>query len=102
MARYLLLVLLVCALVWMIRGERRAALRRHARTGTDAPRGKPPSIEGGRMVACTLCDLHLPMSEAVPSSRSPTEDREPRWFCCEAHRAQFEQRTPAAGRSAQR
>ncbi|GAA3906363.1 hypothetical protein GCM10022228_15760 [Halomonas cibimaris] len=37
--------------------------------------------EGGQMVRCRWCDVHVPESEAL---RERAE-----WFCCSAHRDRF-------------
>ncbi|CAN5439718.1 hypothetical protein BH09PSE5_BH09PSE5_44980 [soil metagenome] len=90
--RYLILVALVLAVFWMLRSERRAAIRRRTpRPSAQAPQS-PKAVEGEAIVGCAQCDLHLPVSEAIPS-RDPalvSSDGGPRWFCCEAHRALFE------------
>lgn len=72
--RVLLLLAVVLAVVWLVRGgRRRGALR-------DAPPPVPPQEE---MVACSQCGLHLPRGEALPAAGGH--------FCSEAHRAAFEQ-----------
>jgi len=65
----LLIVVLVLFLLW--KGMRRAAR-------SDA--GGTPS-DGERMVDCSECGLHLPISEAVQSQG--------RYFCSEEHRRLF-------------
>lgn len=40
-----------------------------------------PRHEGGQMVRCRWCDVHVPESEAL-------RDHE-QWFCCSAHRDRF-------------
>ncbi|QHD51003.1 PP0621 family protein [Vreelandella aquamarina] len=41
----------------------------------------PPRHEGGRMVRCRWCDVHVPESEALRDAEQ--------WFCCIAHRDRF-------------
>jgi uncharacterized protein len=73
--RVLLLLAVVFAVVWLVRGgRRRGALR-------DAP--PPPVPAQEEMVACSHCGLHLPRGEALPAAGGH--------FCSEAHRAAFEQ-----------
>lgn len=52
-------------------------------TRADEPTRKPRSAraEGERMVDCTQCGVHLPISEAVESQG--------RYFCSEEHRRLF-------------
>ncbi len=53
-------------------------------THADAPARKPPHstrAEGERMVDCTQCGVHLPISEAIESHG--------RYFCSEEHRRLF-------------
>ena len=65
----LLIVVLVLFVLW--KGMRRAAR---------SDRGGTPS-DGERMVDCSECGLHLPISEAVQSQG--------RYFCSEEHRRLF-------------
>jgi uncharacterized protein len=75
MAKFVLLLAIVVALVWLLRGG-----RRRASSGDVAP---PPAAPKEAMVACAECGLHLPNGEALPGRGG--------LFCSEAHRAQFEQ-----------
>jgi hypothetical protein len=86
MSRYLILLLLICAIIWMMRGERRAALKRRQAKAPAAP----PLVSGEQMVACAQCDLHLPVSDAISVGGSEDEGQRRLWFCCDAHRVLFE------------
>ena len=91
MSRYLILLLLIAAIWWMLRGERRASIKRHQAQAAPAP--AKPSLEGERMVACAQCDLHLPISDAVPGGSADESGRGRIWFCSEPHRQLFERVT---------
>ncbi len=72
--KYLVLLLVVLAVLWLLRSKRPAA---------PPPRGGPgrlPAVED--MVSCAHCGLHLPRGEALPGRGG--------LFCCEAHRAAHE------------
>ena len=75
MAKFVLLLAIVVALVWLARGGRRRA----SGGGVAAP----PAALKDAMVACVQCGLHLPNGDALPGRGG--------LFCSEAHRAQFEQ-----------
>jgi uncharacterized protein len=67
--KYLVIVLVVVALVWLVRAGRR---RVDTATRQRAPRGAEP------MVTCAHCGLHLPRGEALAAGDE--------WYCDEAHR----------------
>jgi uncharacterized protein len=73
--KYLLVLAVVLAVLWLARGG-----SRHFSRGEPAP-PRSPSPEA--IVACSHCGLHLPRSEALPGRDG--------LFCSEAHRAVFEQ-----------
>ncbi len=68
--KYLVLILVVVAVLWLLHGKRRAPPPRRERPQL------PPAEE---MVSCAHCDLHLPRGEAVRGRDG--------FFCSEAHRA---------------
>ncbi len=76
--KYLLLLAIVFAVLWLMRSLRKPAppTRREARGKASRP-GKED------MVACDLCGVHLPRSEALPGRGGV--------FCSDAHRSTFEQ-----------
>lgn len=55
-----------------------ARARRDAQAAADAAPARPADAD--MMVACSICDLHLPASEAIFAHG--------RVYCCEAHQAQ--------------
>ena len=75
MAKFVLLLAIVVALIWLVRGGRRRASSGDAAAPLAAPKEA--------MVACVQCGLHLPNGDALPGRGG--------LFCSEAHRAQFEQ-----------
>lgn len=71
-----LLLAVVVAVLWLVRGGRlRGTSRRDP--------ASPPAPPREEMVACHHCGLHLPRGEALPGRGG--------LFCSEAHRAAFEQ-----------
>jgi uncharacterized protein len=75
MPKFVLLLAIIAALVWLTRRGRRRV------SGGDA--APPPAVPKEAMVPCAQCGLHLPNGEALPGRGG--------LFCSEAHRAQFEQ-----------
>ncbi len=71
MGKLLILVLVALAAYFLWRG-----LRRAERTPREARRG-----DGERMVDCSQCGVHLPVSEAVEAKG--------RYFCSDEHRRLF-------------
>lgn len=70
--KFLLLLGVFVALVWLIRGARRGPQPGDA--------SAKPSADDSReaMVACEHCGLNLPQGEAVGADA--------RWYCSDAHR----------------
>lgn len=75
--KYLLILLMVAVALWMWRS------RRPDDGGAQAAR-KPAHAElpPAEIVACAVCDLHLPRTEALPGPHGV--------YCSEAHRRQGE------------
>jgi uncharacterized protein len=74
--RFLLLLGLFLAVVWLVRGGRRAVPGDNAAPpSSPPPEGAAPSEE---MVACLHCGVHLPQGEAVSGAAG--------WYCGAAHR----------------
>lgn len=71
MGKLLLLVLVAVVAYLLWRGLRRR---------TDAPPRRPPA-DGERMVDCSKCGVHLPVSEAI--------EAQGRYFCSDEHRRLF-------------
>jgi uncharacterized protein len=72
MGKYLLLLVLGVVAYFLWRGLRRE-------NGRSA--GKDAAPGGERMVDCSQCGIHLPLSEAVSGDG--------RYFCCDEHRRLF-------------
>jgi uncharacterized protein len=76
--KYLLILLIVLAIVWLSRGNRRVR----------PPASREPAApERQTMLACAQCGLHLPRDETLPGRGGV--------FCSEAHRAEYERAHPA-------
>lgn len=72
----LLVILATVALfVWLLRGDRRRAVRQAKTPTASAARVSGPEP----MVRCVACGLHLPAAEAVTAPDG-------RQFCCAEHR----------------
>lgn len=76
-----ILVVLAVMLLFRQLGPRKAVRRRGAAAGGGAEGdGQEQLPTHDVMLACTICDLHLPASEAIFSGGKV--------YCCEAHRDQ--------------
>jgi len=76
--KYLLLLIIVLAVLWFVRGPRTRAASR--------PQAQPAPQEPATMLACLQCGLHLPRDEALPGRGGV--------FCSDAHRAAYENAHP--------
>lgn len=84
--KYLLVMVLVLAVFWLWRHNRQAERDEAARA-----RPRPPSGQGRgttEMVACDVCQVHLPRSEALIGTKSIQGKNG--IYCSEAHRRQAE------------
>jgi uncharacterized protein len=71
--KYLIVIVLVLALIWFVRNNRRGADRRD-----DKP---PPALGDPQdMVRCPVCSVHLPRIDALPGGDG-------KLYCCADHRA---------------
>jgi uncharacterized protein len=79
--KYLLILLIVLAVVWLSRSSRRVP---------PPASGRPaePTQRQQTMLACAQCGLHLPRDEALPGRGGV--------FCSEAHRAEYERAHPGS------
>ncbi len=74
--KYLLVMGLVLVVFWLWRQNRQAEKK-----AASAPRPRPnPSTAITEMVACSVCKVHLPRSEALIGQEG--------FYCSEAHRRQ--------------
>jgi uncharacterized protein len=67
LSKFLLLILVVVAVWWLVKGFRRKDAAR------DAPEAAPE-----QMVNCSHCGLYLPQSESIAEGD--------KFFCCAEHR----------------
>lgn len=72
--KYLLLIVIVLAVVWYVRNNRRADSPRDDKPAPKAPAGDPQD-----MVECPVCLVHLPRTDALPGPNG-------RLYCCADHR----------------
>lgn len=76
--KYLLVIVLALVVLWLWRSNRR--------TGQPDRPPAPPAGRPGKpateVVACAVCDVHLPRSDALPGGN--------RFYCSDAHRRQAE------------
>jgi len=73
--KYLVLIAVVLAVLWLLRAGRRGTSDE-----VPPPRRRAPTLEPPQdMIRCAVCSVHLPRTEALPG---PGE----RWYCCEDHR----------------
>lgn len=96
--KLLLILLLVAALLWLLRGARTEAgapPRPEARRPPHTPPHTPPRPAlPVPMVSCAFCGLHLPRDEAFDSPNRLH-------YCCEAHRIEhMKQQASGATRGA--
>lgn len=76
MMKLLVLVAIVFAVIWFMRGARTASQRRDKSQRPATPPTPPPPQD---MVECPVCHLHLPRSDALPGPDG-------RLYCCAEHR----------------
>ena len=76
--KYLIVILVVLAGVWLWRNNRRAELRDRRPPGPGAA-GQTQVTE---VVACAVCSVHLPRTDALPGGQGV--------YCSDAHRRQAE------------
>lgn len=76
MIKFLVLIAIVFAVIWLMRGGR-TALRGRDETGrTSAP---PPPAAPQDMVECPVCHVHLPRIDALAGPGGQL-------YCCAEHR----------------
>ncbi|SFC02012.1 uncharacterized protein SAMN05216344_10794 [Polaromonas sp. OV174] len=75
--KYLLVMALVLVVAWLWRHNRQAEIK-EAKPAAPAPQPKGQGVT--EIVACDLCQVHLPKSEALIGSHGI--------YCSDAHRRQ--------------
>lgn len=81
--KYLVILVLALAVIWLWQGKRRASLadkarRQQAQQAQDSKRSLPAT----EIIACDVCSVHLPRTDALTGGRGH--------YCSEAHRLQAE------------
>ncbi|MES2977649.1 MAG: PP0621 family protein [Pseudomonadota bacterium] len=79
--KYVLVLVVVVVVIYWWRGMRDASLRANAQARSKKER--PATLGPTEIVACRVCDVHLPRQEALPGGDG--------YYCSEAHRKQDEQ-----------
>lgn len=74
--KYLLVILLILVVFWLWRSDRPSAKK--AEPPNRAPGKSPEEKKATEMVACGVCHVHLPKSEALIGRDG--------FYCSEAHR----------------
>ena len=81
--KYLVILVLALAVSWLGRGKRRASLAEKARQQKPPQSsGKTGALRTTEVIACDVCAVHMPLSEALTGGRGV--------YCSEAHRRQAE------------
>ncbi len=82
--KYLLILAVVLVCIWFWRNNRGAELRdQQARQKAQRPPGtEGTSLQTTEIIACSVCSVHLPRSEALPGGRGV--------YCSDAHRREAE------------
>lgn len=75
--KYLLVIVLALVVLWLWRSNRRAG--QPDQPAPPAGRTGKPATE---VVACAVCAVHLPRSDALPGGKG--------FYCSDAHRRQAE------------
>lgn len=73
--KLLVILATVALLVWLLRGDRRRAVRQDKAAAATAARVRGPQP----MVSCAVCGLHLPATDALAGPDG-------RQYCCAEHR----------------
>jgi uncharacterized protein len=81
--KYLVILVLALAVIWLWRGKRRASLAEKARQQKPPQSsGKTGALRTTEVIACDVCAVHMPLSEALTGGRGV--------YCSESHRRQAE------------
>ncbi len=76
--KYLLVIVLALGVLWLWRSNRRAGQPDRP----PAPPAARPGMPATEVVACAVCDVHLPRADALPGGKG--------FYCSDAHRRQAE------------
>ena len=78
--KYLLVTALAVLVFWLWRHNRQAERKAAQSDGASRPSRSTKSVQATEVVACSVCQVHLPRSEAVTGRKG--------LYCSEAHRRQ--------------
>lgn len=78
--KYLLVTALAVVVFWLWRHNRQAERKAAQSDGATRPSRSAKSAQATEVVACSVCEVHLPRSEAVTGRKG--------LYCSEAHRRQ--------------
>lgn len=78
--KYLLVTVLVLVVFWLWRHNRQAEKKAAPGDGARRPGRAANSLQATEVVACSVCQVHLPRTEAVTGRKG--------LYCSEAHRRQ--------------
>lgn len=76
--KYLLVIVLALVVLWLWRSNRRTAQPDRPPASPVGRPGKPAT----EVIACAVCAVHLPRSDALPGGKG--------FYCSDAHRRQAE------------
>jgi len=78
--KLLVILATVALLVWLLRGDRRRAVKQGKTTAASAASASAARVRGPEpMVSCAACGLHLPATDAIAGPDGSQ-------FCCVEHR----------------
>ena len=80
--KYLLIFGLTMAVIWLWQGKRRSNMADKTSPKKPKPQSRPRQLPATEIVACDVCSVHLPRTEALSSGRGV--------YCSDAHRRQAE------------
>jgi hypothetical protein len=95
MGRILIWILVgfVAAIAYRVVTRPQVPRRDGAPSGARSRRAPPALAPSESMVACAVCGLHVPRSEAVAALAPPLSPASaPVWYCSEAHRSAGQER----------
>ncbi|MEY3871122.1 MAG: hypothetical protein RLZZ296_117 [Pseudomonadota bacterium] len=82
--KYLLIFSLTIAVIWLWKSKRRSSLteKAKARPAKPEPKNRMRQLPPTEIVACAVCAVHLPQTEALIGGHGV--------YCSDAHRRQAE------------
>jgi uncharacterized protein len=82
--KYLLIFGFTIAVIWLWQSSRRSSREDKAKAppAKPQPKSRPRPLPATEIIACDVCSVHLPQTEALIGEQGV--------YCCEAHRRQAE------------